>query len=52
MGLTYTLPHTKQTTNKDLLYSTGNSTQYLVLIITYNGRDHKKRIYIYIYIYI
>ena len=33
-------------TNKDLLYSTGNYTQNLV--ITGNGRECKKRIYIYI----
>ena len=32
----------------DLLYSTGNYTKYLV--ITYNGRECKKRIYIYTYI--
>ena len=27
--------------NKDLLYSIGNSTQYIV--ITYNGREYKKK---------
>ena len=27
----YTLLYTKQITNKDLLYSTGNSTQYSVM---------------------
>ena len=27
----YTLPYIKQITNKDLLYSTGNSTQYSVM---------------------
>lgn len=27
----YRLPYRKQITNKDLLYSTGNSTQYLVM---------------------
>ena len=32
-------------TNKDLLKSTGNSTQYSVL--TYNGKESEKRIYIY-----
>ena len=32
-------------TNKDLLYSTGSYTQYLV--ITYNGKDSEKE-YIYI----
>ena len=30
----------KQTTNKDLLYSTGNSTQYSVM--TYMGKESKK----------
>ena len=37
----------------DLLYSTGNYAQYLV--ITYNGKESEKNftyIYIYIYIYI
>ena len=34
----------------DLLYSTGNYTQYLVII--YNGKKSEKIIYIYIYIYI
>ena len=28
----YTLPHIKQITNKDLLHSTGNSTQCSVMI--------------------
>ena len=32
----YTLPYLKQKSNKDLLYSTGNYIQYLV--ITYNGK--------------
>ena len=36
--------------NKDLLYSTGNSTQYS--IITYKGENLKENGYIYIYIYI
>ena len=35
-------------TNKDLLHSTENYTQYLV--ITYNGKNLKNSIYIYIYI--
>ena len=30
----------KQITSKDLLYSTGNNTQCLV--ITYNGKESKK----------
>ena len=38
-----------QVTNKNLLYSTGNCIQCLV--ITYNRRECKKRIYIYIYMY-
>ena len=40
----YTLPYIKQINNKDLLYSTGNYIQYL--IITYNGKELRKRIYI------
>ena len=47
--LTFT-PHTtiyKIDNNKDLLYSTGNYIQYLV--ITYNGKESEKEcIYIYI----
>ena len=39
-----------QITNKDLLYSTGNYTQYLVVV--YNGKESKNNIYIYIYTYI
>ena len=39
----YTLLYIKEVNNKDLLYSTGNYTQYLV--VTYNGKE-----YIYIYI--
>ena len=35
-----TLPYIKQITNKDLLYSTGNYTQYFV--ITYKGKNPKK----------
>ena len=41
----YTLLHIKEITNKNLLYSTGNSTQYFV--ITYNGKESEKE-YIYI----
>ena len=33
--------------NKDLLYSTGNYTQYLV--ITYKGKESEKKKKIYIY---
>ena len=41
----------KLITNKDLLYSTGNSTQYSVM--TCMGKESKKEwIYVYIYIYI
>ena len=36
----YTLLYVKQVTNKDLLYSTGNSTQYSVM--TYVGKESKK----------
>ena len=36
----YTLLHIKQITNKNLLYSTGNSTQYSVM--TYMGKESKK----------
>ena len=49
----YTLLYTKQITNKDLLYSTGNYTQYLV--ITYKGKESEKEymcIYIYVCLYI
>ena len=37
----------KYITKKDLLYSTRNYTQYL--IITYNGKESKKNIYMYMY---
>ena len=41
----------KSTNNKDLLYSTGNCIQYLV--IAYNGKESKKDyLFEYIYIYI
>ena len=39
----YTLPYIKQIANKDLLYSTGKFTQYL--IITCNGKESEKRTY-------
>ena len=32
LGLTYTLLFIKELTNKDLLYTTGNSTQYSIMI--------------------
>ena len=40
----YTLLYIKQITNRDLLYSTGNYTQYFV--ITYKGKESEKE-YIY-----
>ena len=44
---TYTLLYIKQVTNKDLLYSTGNSTQYSVM--AYMGKESKKEcIYVYV----
>ena len=42
----YTLLYVKQITNKDLLYSTGNCTQYFV--ITYKGKKSEKKIDIYV----
>ena len=39
----YILLQIKQITNKDLLYSTGNSTQYSVMI---HMRKESKRVYI------
>ena len=38
----------KQINHKDLLYSMGNYTQYLV--ITYNIRECKKCVYLYLYL--
>ena len=47
----YTLLCIKWINSKDLLRSTGNYIQYLLL--TYTGKDSEKEyIYIYIYIYI
>ena len=43
----YTLLYIKQITNKNLLYSTGNSTQYSVM--TYRGNESKKE-WIHVYI--
>ena len=43
----YTLLYIKQITNKNLLYSTGNSTQYSVM--TYMGTESKKE-WIYVYV--
>ena len=39
---TNTLLHTRQTTNKDLLCSTGNSAQYSV--ITHRRKESKKEL--------
>ena len=39
---TYTLLYITQITNKDLLYSTGNSTQYSIM--AYIGKESKKRV--------
>ena len=36
--------------NKVLLYSTGNSSQYLV--INHHGKEYKKNVYIYIHTYV
>ena len=38
----YIHTHTYKVTNRDLLYSTGNSTQYFVM--TYMGKESKKRV--------
>ena len=43
----YTLLYLKQITNKDLLYSTGNSAQYSV--ITYMGKESEKE-WMYVYV--
>ena len=43
----HTLLYIKQITNKDLLYSTGNSTQYSVM--TYMGIESEKE-WIYVYV--
>ena len=44
----YTLLYIKKITNKDLLYSTGNSTQYSVMV--YMGKESKKKKCIYVYV--
>ena len=49
MRSTCTLLYIKKIDNKDLLYSTGDYIQYLV--ITYNGKESEKE-YIYIYMYV
>ena len=40
----------KQINNKDLMYSTGNYSQYFVII--YRGKESENNLYIYIYTYI
>ena len=37
----YTLPYLKEITNKDVLYSTGNSIHYSIM--TYMGIESKKK---------
>ena len=44
---TYIILYIKQRTNKDLPYSTENSTQYSVM--TYMGKESKKQ-WIYVYV--
>ena len=47
LGLTYTLLFIKQITNKNLPYSTGNSTQSSVM--AYMGKESKKEcLYVYV----
>ena len=43
----YTLLYKKQITNKDQLFSTGNSTQYSAM--TYMGKE-SKQVWIYVYV--
>ena len=48
MGIdTYRLLYIEQITNKDLLYSTGNPTQYSVT--AYMGKESLKGEYVYMY---
>ena len=46
----HTLLYTEQVTNRNLLYSIGNSTQYSA--VAYLGKESKKRVNVYTYIYI
>lgn len=48
LRLKYILLYINKTTNKDVVYNPGNSTQYLIL--TYKGKNLKENIYIYMYI--
>ena len=43
----YTLLYVKWITNKDLLHSTGNSTQYI-----YGNEAKRGWIYVYVYVYV
>ena len=45
LGLTHIPLYIRQITNKDVLYSTGNSTQYS--IITYMGEEPEEMGYMY-----
>ena len=45
---TYTLLYIKYITNKDLLTSTGNSTQHSVM--TYVGKKESKKEWLYVYV--
>ena len=44
----YSLLYIKQITNKGLLYSTGNSTQYSVMTYIYGKESKKEWIYVYV----
>ena len=44
----HTLLYIKQVTSEDLVYSTGNSAQYSILM-TYMGKESYKREWIYVY---
>ena len=45
----YTLVYIKQVTNKDLMYSTGKSTQYSVIAYMEKNLKKKKSGYMYMY---
>ena len=38
--------------HKDLPYNTGTCIQYLVLIITHNGKKSEKELYVCVYMYV
>lgn len=48
LRLKYTLLYINQIANKDVVYTAGNSAQYLIL--TYKGKNLKENIYIYMHI--